>query len=113
MHHHPPQAALLDVNLSDGTTFPLAASLQSMGIFYAFLPASDPADVPMGLKPFAFISKACVAQGRVGHGPPAVDRTVVSTHWDEQPVSVSAFVTGAALRVGYRPGAEQLLLLTK
>jgi hypothetical protein len=28
-------------------------------------------------------------------------------------VSVSAFVTGAALRVGYRPGAEQLLLLTK
>src|SRR3954468_3481510 len=55
MHHHPPEAALLDVNLCDGTTFALAASLQSMGISYAFLSASDPADVPMGLKPFAFI----------------------------------------------------------
>jgi PleD family two-component response regulator len=51
MHHHPPEAALLDVNLSDGTTFALAASLQSMGIFYAFLPASDPADVPWASSP--------------------------------------------------------------
>jgi len=57
MHHHPPEAALLDINLSDGITYALAASLQSMGIAYAFLSASDPADVPPGLAPVAFAKK--------------------------------------------------------
>jgi DNA-binding response OmpR family regulator len=57
MHHHPPEAAILDVTLHDGTTYGLAASLQSMGISYAFLSASDPTDIPAGLLPFAVVQK--------------------------------------------------------
>ncbi|KJV34792.1 response regulator [Luteibacter yeojuensis] len=49
--------ALLDVNLPDGTSFNLARVLQDRGIPYAFLSASDAADVPADLHPRRFLSK--------------------------------------------------------
>lgn len=41
-----PDAALLYVNLRDGDSYELAAELEALGVPYAFLSSSDPADVP-------------------------------------------------------------------
>lgn len=42
-------AALLDANVTDGTTFELAASLQQAGRPFVFVTALTPADLPAGL----------------------------------------------------------------
>jgi DNA-binding response OmpR family regulator len=53
----PPSAALLDVNLTDGLSYPVAMALEDAGIPYAFISSSDPAMVPGSLHPFAFLKK--------------------------------------------------------
>lgn len=50
-------AALLDVNLTDGTSYEVARVLQGRGVPFAFLSASEPLDVPKTLAPSAFLGK--------------------------------------------------------
>lgn len=57
IHASPPSAALLDVNLADGLSYPVAMVLERAGIPYAFVSASDPCMVPKSLHPFTFLRK--------------------------------------------------------
>jgi len=50
-------AAILDVNLPDGTTYEVAGALQMRRIPYAFLSASSRSALPDHLKPAAFLAK--------------------------------------------------------
>jgi DNA-binding response OmpR family regulator len=49
--------ALLDVNVSDGTTFELAHRLMSDNVPFAFVSARDPAFLPNDLRGVPFLSK--------------------------------------------------------
>ncbi len=49
--------ALLDIDVTDGKSFELAASLLERHIPFAFVSASHPADLPSSLRQAAFIPK--------------------------------------------------------
>jgi DNA-binding response OmpR family regulator len=52
-----PDAALLDVNLTDGEVYPLASRLQQSDVPYTLFSASSPAHVPASLQPWTFLQK--------------------------------------------------------
>lgn len=52
-----PDAALLDVTLKDGDAYPVALTLQTLGVPYAFLSASTPSELPATLHPISFLQK--------------------------------------------------------
>lgn len=52
-----PDAALLDVNLTDGEVYPLASRLQQSDVPYTLFSASSPAQVPASLQPWTFLQK--------------------------------------------------------
>lgn len=49
--------ALLDIDVRDGKSFPVAAALKERGIPYAFVSGSSPEDLPIGLRNATFIPK--------------------------------------------------------
>ena len=49
--------ALLDIDVADGKSWELAASLKADGMPFAFVSGSDASEMPDGLKDIAFISK--------------------------------------------------------
>lgn len=57
IHQSTPSAAILDVNLADGLSYPVAEALENAGVPYAFVSGSDPRMVPKSLRPFAFLQK--------------------------------------------------------
>jgi DNA-binding response OmpR family regulator len=61
--------ALLDVDLRDGKSFPVAVALQERGIPYAFVSGSRPADLPQGLREARFIAKPYSEAAIVGTLP--------------------------------------------
>lgn len=53
----PIHGAMLDVNLLDGVSYPVAETLEARGIPYAFFSASRRESVPADLHPVDFLSK--------------------------------------------------------
>ncbi len=49
--------ALLDIDVRDGKSFPLATALGERGIPFAFVSGSMPEDLPVGLRGVPFIAK--------------------------------------------------------
>ncbi len=49
--------ALLDIDVRDGKSFPVATALQERGIPYAFVSGSLPDDLPLALRGARFIAK--------------------------------------------------------
>lgn len=52
-----PDAAIMEVDLKDGDAYPLARSLQLLGVPYAFLSANKPSSLPAGIEPVACLIK--------------------------------------------------------
>jgi DNA-binding response OmpR family regulator len=49
--------ALLDIDVRDGKSFPVANALEARGIPFAFVSGSSPKDLPIGLRNATFIPK--------------------------------------------------------
>jgi CheY-like chemotaxis protein len=49
--------ALLDIDVRDGKSFPIAEALEARGIPFAFVSGSMPEDLPLGLRRVPFIPK--------------------------------------------------------
>lgn len=49
--------AMLDVDLTDGTSFELAQALQARGVPYVFVTATRPKDIPESLREARVVSK--------------------------------------------------------
>ena len=49
--------SFLDIKVKDGLTFPIAEHLRARGVPFVFVSASDPANVPAGLREAPFLRK--------------------------------------------------------
>ena len=53
----PPAAAMLDINLLDGTSFPVAQVLTRIGVPFFFVSSRDPHDVPAEFRARPYLRK--------------------------------------------------------
>jgi hypothetical protein len=58
----PPDAAVLDINLQDNLSYPVADALRARGVPFVFLSAYDPWDVPELYRDVTFCGKPAISE---------------------------------------------------